>query len=84
MEWQPISSAPKDGTWILVTGSAIDWDGETEPAVFAAQWTEHLNGNDGPQYGRWQMAWYDGGYYGECDLPTHWMPLPTPPQTGEK
>ena len=54
--WQPIETAPKDGTEILV------WDGN-----------EH------------QILWWldSVGWVGDDDftdkLPTHWQPLPAPP-----
>ena len=72
MEWQPIETAPKNGTWVLVTGGYIDycWEGETQPDVTAAQYVINIG---------WQMAWYDSGYYGGYKSPTHWMPLPKPP-----
>lgn len=76
--WRPIESAPKDGTWILVTGGLPlkDWDREDfEPPCVCAQWTHHLNGSEVPQ-GRWQFAWYWGGHFGEYEEPTHWMPCP--------
>jgi hypothetical protein len=75
MEWQPIETAPKDGTWILVTGGDIgyNWDGDTIPAVTTAQW----------HYKSWQMAWFDSGCLGEYDNPTHWMPLPQPPKDNQ-
>ena len=71
-EWQPIETAPKDGTWILLSGGNIDygWDnGERPPAVVGQYVLFHRKGS-------WQFAWYDGGYYGEYENPTHWMPLP--------
>ena len=63
-EWQPISTAPKDGTRVLL--SAHDW---REPVI----------GSFRPDTG----PWYHGDEetdlpYGECK-PTHWMPLPAPP-----
>lgn len=67
-EWQDIATAPRDGTWVLLTGGLIDygWDGETQPPAVVAQ-----------AYGvGWQFAWYDGGHYGEYEAPTRWMPLP--------
>jgi hypothetical protein len=66
--WQPIETAPKDGTWVLLTGGKVDygWDGETLPPCVVGQW-------DGE---RWQFAWYDGGHYGHYEAPTHWMPVP--------
>jgi hypothetical protein len=71
MTWQPIETAPKDGTWVLLTGGDIDygWDGGFKPSVVSGQWADT----------RWQFAWYDSGYYGEYENPTHWMPLPPPP-----
>jgi hypothetical protein len=66
--WQPIETAPKDGNRILVSGN-------TDIAT-----TEFTNG-------RWVLspiAWDgDGETGGIADLefvPTHWMPLPEPPQ----
>ena len=67
MDWQPIETAPKDGTrvmvWNAVTGSYIT---AFEPPKFAAR-------------GLWPMrGWgeHDGTWYPE---PTHWQRLPNPP-----
>jgi len=78
-EWQPIETAPKDGTWVLLSGGGIyyGWDGDTIPTAVVGQYTDYLNG--GTTNPHWQFAWYDGGYYGEYASPTHWMPLPPPP-----
>lgn len=77
MEWQPIDTAPQ-GVWVLVSGFRVDhfdWRAETcsVPLVMSA-------------------TQVDGGWiWGRCDYglglgfaqdPTHWMPLPAPPQTG--
>ena len=68
MNWQPISTAPKDGTRILV------WNGSYASAVVYAHnlyknedgwWLE----DDGEQW--------DAFLYSE---PTHWMPMPNPPK----
>lgn len=69
--WQPIETAPRNGAWVLMTGGNSDygWDGDTFPDVVSAQFVN----------GEWQFAWYDGGYYGVYDGPTHWMPLPDAP-----
>ena len=75
---RPIDTAPRDGTWILLFGGttrdeyATD-DESARPVV--GQWATMLNGMALRQ-GRWQFAWYDGGYYGEYERPTHWMPIP--------
>lgn len=78
-QWQPIETAPKDGSWLLLAGGVIyyGWDGDTRPAVVIAQWSTEFNG--GHDDGKWQFAWYDGGYYGEYEHPTHWMQAPAPP-----
>lgn len=67
--WQPIETAPKDGAWVLLTGGIIDygWDGKTQPPCVVGQ----SSGDSG-----WQFAWYDSGYYGGYEQPTHWMPAP--------
>ena len=60
MDWQPIETAPRDGTigaWCDVIGgwSADIASMEDGVAVFA----------------------------GDCDGPSHWMPLPAPPEDCE-
>lgn len=71
MTWQPIETAPKDGTWIMLTGGDIvyRWDGESKPPVVCAQAYR-------PEPNSWQFAWYDSGFYGEYVGPTHWAPIP--------
>lgn len=78
--WHPIETAPRDGTWILLAGGTCDGDdGDYDGRPVVAQWTTRLNCRTDPKYGRWQFAWYEGGYDGEYEDPTHWMPLPAQP-----
>jgi hypothetical protein len=66
IDWQPIETAPRDGTWFLAFGKhsrdrctmmVICWDGDPD----------------------WVSA--DDGYRPYLS-PTHWMPLPNPPKQG--
>jgi hypothetical protein len=71
VDWQPIETAPKDGTRILL------WD--TDEAVIA-KWDDiSMGGAKG-----WQVAVVnmigDVNYYDAAFNPTHWMPLPEPPR----
>lgn len=60
-EWQPISTAPKDGTIILLyIPRAFTYP--TKPGYW---WKQH---------GYWRA------YGPDAIRPTHWMPLPEPPQ----
>ena len=78
MNWQPIETAPKDSSWILLTGGKIDygWDGDEPPSIVVGQ-HEHVHHHKGD---RWQFAWYESGYYGQYESPTHWMLLPKLPE----
>lgn len=69
--WQPIETAPKDGTWIILAGPSgyvttplrcevAHWYPEYHPRN---PWQTHSND-----------PFSDGG-----EEPTHWMPLPEPP-----
>ena len=66
--WQPIETAPKDGTVILTWGcihndGGVDM-GET-PACRTSWWLD--------VYASWYCELWGG------HEPTHWMPLPAPP-----
>lgn len=56
-DWQPIETAPKDGTWVLV--HRAHW---YLPEL--VQWTYR---------GYWE-SWAHGPFQ-----PTHWIPVPLPP-----
>lgn len=76
MEWQPIETAPKDGTPILVWNGPANYGYYTAPdQMGTARWDRQAF-TDG------EMCWW------ACDCcdgvttynPTHWMPLPEPPK----
>ena len=83
MEWQPIETAPIDGSEILVYGPTIweDYADEREwidakCAVRVAVCNDWRN-DDG------SLSWLTVTENPYVDLirPTHWMPLPSPPVT---
>lgn len=79
-DWQDISTAPKDGRAVLLFGGApeldSDYSGEAFPSPMVAGWWEDDN-----QGGSWRYCSYDSGYYGDWKKPTHWQPLPAPPDS---
>jgi hypothetical protein len=71
MNWQPIKTAPKDGTEILAVGQ---WhgeigEGELKPSIHVVSWV----------YGIWEIT--GSCVYGSFIKATHWMPLPEKPKT---
>jgi hypothetical protein len=85
MIWQPIETAPKDGTWILVWGGKTDenmewWDEKDRNRPVTARWCSE----SGRRSGYWRFASYDGGYLGDfVEDPTHWQPLPELPKQAD-
>jgi len=65
--WQPISTAPTDGTRVLTYGCLHDDGGADMGEVPAVQLSRYDR-----QYGWWCAEW--GSHE-----PTYWQPLPTPP-----
>ena len=73
MEWQPIETAPKDGTAILVCyGEHYEDNGFLPVCV---RWRSY-HPNALRQRGR--EAWRDSSGH-KISVATHWMPLPKPP-----
>jgi len=68
-EWQPIETAPKDGTYLLLINVRDFERGQMLP--FVGVYT-HLG--IGKAWSKWIAV---PGCYGQ--KPTHWMPLPAPP-----
>ena len=74
--WQPISTAPRDGTTILIAGGTYYYDASmsSEPSKFT-----------GVTEARWDGDGWNGGYGSEYDgeywhEPTVWLRKPTPPE----
>lgn len=66
MNWQPIETAPTDGTMVLVYAVVLEpkkWGIKLDPIICAAAYHE------------------DAGFC-VCEIrdATHWMPLPEPPE----
>jgi hypothetical protein len=75
-EWQPIETAPKDGTYILL------YESDQSRPVKMGCWldSEHKrNGQVIHSAQRWSygIIWVFGG---DNPNPTHWMPIPEPPK----
>ena len=81
-KWQPIETAPKDGTHVLVC-QATDADGKPIPAesfgLFVQRTAWWSDGPNDPEPEGWIVY---------CSMvrephvffdPTHWMPIPEPP-----
>lgn len=76
-EWQPIETAPKDGTWILGVNN------RGNQAVII--WTEKALSRGRGLFSGWIHPFSDGYlssfWNGGCgSIATHWMPLPVPPE----
>lgn len=66
MDWQPIETAPRDGTSFLV------WLPTPELGSNVQVWSRRTEKYSGTICGRFAFDFRAG--------PTHWMPLPEPPK----
>ncbi len=79
MEWQPIETAPKDGTKVLVyvRGDSLY---PTAASYKSAAYFEKEYGDPDYMEEGWYWAFgYPSDFHEEVIEPTHWMPLPPPP-----
>lgn len=72
--WMPIETAPKDGTSVILFWPYITQDG----FVSSGQWfSGHYDVETGA---RGNGYWYSWNVNSGATPPTHWMPLPPPPE----
>jgi hypothetical protein len=75
-EWQPIETAPKDGTPVLIAECSALIDGRPHWYIDTAVNFYELDVRE-------KDVWREReGSDVVCDSPTHWMPLPAPPSGG--
>ena len=74
-DWQPIETAPRDGTKIILY---------VEGSVVEGHFDDHYGWGDDTEAEKWRVVSLP--FHG-CDccshpnaLPTHWHPLPAPPK----
>lgn len=72
MAWEPIETAPMDGTEIDVWARN---DKGMERRICNVSW-ERMADWDGREFDGWTGMY---PHYGGKYTPTHWMPLPEPP-----
>ena len=70
-QWQPMETAPKDGTWILLAGPS-GYQATPLRVEVCRYYPEYRPNN--PWQNHSNDAFSDGG-----GAPTHWMPLPPAP-----
>jgi len=71
--WQDISSAPKDGTRILLCND----DHVVETGCWVNSWWERWERTNKTTQ---KLVKDDASYWSGCCNPTHWMPLPKAPE----
>lgn len=96
MEWQPIATAPKDGTPIIVMSKGDTFEtvpGEPPtvrpPRAYIATWNpdgDSWTDEDGNLEGEICVLtvtgiWASGHGWFQPNEVTHWLPIPPPPKT---
>lgn len=77
MKWQPIETAPRDGSYFLACngGSGASWVAHYKPVYTSGYRPE----NPWPSV----MLNHRHCRKNASRMPTHWMPLPEPPEVTE-
>lgn len=85
-EWQPIVTAPKDGSFVLLCGGDTEEDFycyDSPPSDgkrhVVAKWANAEDESSYCRYSGWVYGFWDGMWFSSYENPTHWMSLPEPP-----
>jgi hypothetical protein len=81
MDWRPIDTAPKDGTWIVALApESFQQDGYPSPYVFTTRWNEEvLEHWERADRETMKLRVTDWSHWEGHEEPTHWMPPPKAP-----
>ncbi len=74
-EWQPIETAPKDGSWFVIWTHGEPEVGRYNPTM----WTDYKPVGGG-LFRAEEKEIYQWDGFNNFDAATHWMPLPEPPK----
>lgn len=76
-DWRPIETAPRDGTWVLLACPKT----QLELCVSMGSYYREEERAENGRFigGEWTAPDWDGSVSGYLE-PTHWMPLPEPPE----
>ena len=76
--WQPIETAPKDGTWFVICLRGEGFEiGRFEPT----KRTEYVPSEIDGLFRQQERVIYEWGGFNNFHHATHWMPIPAPPAT---
>lgn len=79
MEWQPIATAPTDGTWFVIVRADED-DPVLEVGRYSPHyWPEYVEAGNG-LYRKERRLLGEWQHFNNFHRATHWLPLPNPPQ----
>jgi hypothetical protein len=86
MDWQPIDTAPKDGTTVLLYGPGDENNAASMStgawAPYGDSWADEQGNPCAAGEGTIQVTgcWFAGGGWYQPNEVTHWMPLPEAPR----
>lgn len=87
MDWQPIETAPKDGTAILLYWPRYSGETTSHIAIGAFKTNYRIERASVAERGKMMPSYFsDSSELDDYDMavpenaPSHWMPLPQPPQ----
>src|SRR5882672_593597 len=79
-KWQPIETAPRDGTWFVICNAEDDRDGYEVGCYDPYMTTDYIETEPGSDvYRKVKRSSYDWTGFNNFHRATHWMPLPKPP-----
>jgi hypothetical protein len=80
MEWQPIETAPRDGTWFMICRAEDGFD-SYEVGRYDPYMTSEFVEVEGGLFRKEMRSSYDWGHFNNFYRATHWMRVPEPPLT---